>query len=142
MDCISGGISLGQLASMILKSTQAIYDYYQHMKAAPSFIKQILREVEVCASILKDIDCQQLQKGSAAVSIAKKELQKVARELEETARRLQRDMRSWDTRRALGMKRQWAKVRAVLKEDDLEELLERLSRAKQTLSLAISNYGM
>ncbi|TGO63262.1 hypothetical protein BCON_0014g00510 [Botryotinia convoluta] len=138
---VASGIAVAQLAGAIVGSTQKIYSFYSEMKDAPKKLGDLLVEIELLGEVLVDFYDQ----NSTPTTGQSKIVPKVLKHCKTVMKNLDKILNVLEDslNKDGGMiKRQWRTLKVVLKEKTLEELTERLERAKLLLILAVNCHSM
>ncbi|TEY87384.1 hypothetical protein BOTCAL_0003g00650 [Botryotinia calthae] len=138
---VASGIAVAQLAGATVGSTQKIYSFYSEMKDAPKKLGDLLEEIELLGEVLVDFYDQNSPPTTGQSKIVPKVLRHcrtVMDNLDKILNVLEDNLKKDGGR----MKKQLRTLKVVLKEKTLEELADRLERAKSLLTLAVNCHSI
>ncbi|TGO29917.1 hypothetical protein BPAE_0009g00110 [Botrytis paeoniae] len=138
---VASGIAVAQLAGAIVGSSQKIYSFYSEMKDAPKKLGDLLVEIELLGEVLVDFYDQNSNPTTGQSKVVPKVL-KHCRTVIENLDKILKVLEDSLKKDGGMIKRQWRTLKVVLKEKTLEELTERLERAKSLLTLAVNCHSM
>jgi hypothetical protein len=139
---VASGIALGQLADRIIHSIRRLNEFWQSVRDAPRDLKNIVEELEMLGETLLELqnglgrDRKGIELQGTAAAKCLRYCNKIAIELENTILELQQGL---DSKRA---GRHWAAIKAAFRKGAVQDLQQRLERAKSMLVLAINCYSL
>lgn len=132
---VAGGVGIAGFAAQIISSVQQIQDFWSSIRDAPADIKSLLDELTLLSEMLDDIDIdEQTMRGQVVATKAARYCQTAAKSIDAVVRDLADGLQMTKGRK------QWAAVKAVLKEKRMARSLQQLERAKAMLILAYQCY--
>jgi hypothetical protein len=134
---VASGIAVAQLAGAIVSSTQKIYTFWKEMKDAPKNIGDLLVEIELLGEVLVEYHTLNGQGStphhhSAMLKKIYLHCETAIKELDEVLVTLDEGLKQGGSR----ARKTWHAFRVVMKGSTLEDLMEKLERAKSMLNLA------
>ncbi|KAM3073428.1 hypothetical protein ACMFMF_006634 [Clarireedia jacksonii] len=134
---VASGIAVAQLAGAIVSSTQKIYTFWKEMKDAPKHIGRLLVEIELLGGVLVEYNTSNGKANgphhhSAMLQKIYLHCETAIKDLDEVLETLDKGLKQSGSKAA----KTWHAFRVVMKSSILEDLMERLERAKSMLNLA------
>jgi ElaB/YqjD/DUF883 family membrane-anchored ribosome-binding protein len=134
---VASGIAIAQLAGAIVSSTRKIYIFWKDMKDAPKHIGGLLVEIELLGEVLVEHYTSNRQENgiyhhSAILQKIYLHCETAIKDLDEVLETLDKGLKKSGSK----AKKIWYNFRVAMKGSVLEDLMERLERAKLMLNLA------
>jgi hypothetical protein len=135
---LASGIAVAQLASGIVSSVQKTRALWTSLSDSPKQVADSLREIELLGKVIAGLD---IRDHGAGVGQGEEALNDALRFCEEVVGGLEGKL----LRLGLGQGKKhqsWARVKFLVKEKEVQELVGRLERAKSMLGLAVNCHSM
>ncbi|PQE31500.1 Ankyrin repeat-containing domain protein [Rutstroemia sp. NJR-2017a WRK4] len=134
---VASGIAIAQLAGAVVSTTQKIYIFWKEMKDAPKHIGCLLVEIELLGEVLVEYYTSNRQGNgiyhhSTTLEKIYMHCETAIKDLDEVLETLDKGLKKSGSK----AKKIWYTFRVVMKGSVLEDLMERLERAKSMLNLA------
>jgi hypothetical protein len=138
---VASSIAVAQLPGQIVQNIRNIHDFWQSIRDAPKDLSDALEELELLGDTLvelhKNLDRRAGRQLPGASAIrCMQYCRKVADDLEAIVVDLHKGPNDKKSRQ------RWAAIKAALRKRALQDLQQRLDRAKSMLTLAISCYSL
>ena len=137
---VASGIGIASFVIQIISNIQTIYNFWKSIKGAPEDIGNTIEELRVLAAILKDLPNIPNSNGTPSTPISILECLQHCRKALDDSSLIVSKLHSG----ILGNKRQkqWTSIKSVLGKTQMRDFIQRLERAKSTLSLALISYNV
>lgn len=133
----ASGIAVAQLAGTIVASSRKIYTFWSNIKDAPKNVIQLIEEVEILGGLLLeyyDNDSAGRQQTSPIINKTFEHCRDAMNELDEILRTMDVGIKKSNGKAA----RHWMGMKAAMKGNLVQDLVNRLERARSLLGMARS----